>query len=157
MMEQSAHFKNRLLMTVFVALLMPLASADQNARKQSFDDFYGLYYADWENQESNLALVISSNGQPIPPKANDEEAPTHPGFYVGVQHFQFASSRFSPQGFSFRTRSVDGRLFTFRGRFGREQVDIIPEVPYLVGVLKEVRNGRIVRKEKVHFGHAVIL
>jgi len=157
MKEHSVKLLNSWIVPLLVALQFSLAPAGQQADKQSVDDLYGLYYGDWDKQGSDLAIVISPDGQPIPPKENDPQAPTRPGFYVGEQHFEFASSNFSPQGFSFRTRSVNGRVFSFRGRFGREQVDVIPEVPYLAGVLAETQNRHIVRKKKIHFGHAVVL
>ena len=138
------------------AMLIPLVAARQKAERLTVDDLYGLYYGNWGNQEADIALVISANGKPIPPKVNDPDAPTQPGFYLGERHFEFASSRFSPEGFSFRTKSLDGIVFSFSGRFGREQVDVIPDVPYLEGELKEMQKDRVVRRKKVHFGHAVI-
>ena len=94
---------------------------------------------------------------PIPHKANDPDAPTHPGLHVGQRLFRFASSSFSPLGFTFRTVRVGQTAYSFQGRFGRANVDVIPNVPYLVGVLTETRNGRVVSKKQMHFGHAVIL
>jgi hypothetical protein len=142
---------------ILATILMPLALVGQQEEKHCSDFLYGLYYGSWNDQESDLAFVISSNGQPIPPKANDPGAPTASGFYEGERHFKFASSQFSPQGFSFRTVGIDGKTFSFKGRFGCEEVDVIPEVPYLEGELTEMRNGRVVRRKKVHFVHAVIL
>jgi len=149
--------KIQVLLTVLLAILMPLVLKGQQAEEHYSDYLYGLYYGGWENQESGLAFVISPDGKPIPPKANDEDAPTKPGFYVGEKYYEFAWSKFSPKAFSFRTKSVNGTEFAFHGQFGCEQVDIIPEVPYLEGELKETQNGRVVRRAKLHFGHAVIL
>ena len=149
--------KNQLLIPILAAILMPLALAGRQAEQQCSDYLYGLYYGSWDNKGSDLAFVISSDGQAIPPKANDPDAPTHPGFYVGEKHFEFAWSKFSSRELSFRTKTVDGTAFSFHGRFGCESVDVIPEVPYLEGELKESRNGRLVRKKKLHFGHAVVL
>jgi hypothetical protein len=118
---------------------------------------YGLYYADCDKEPDCPALVISSDGTPIPPKANDPDAPTQPGLHVSQRLFPFAWSEFSSQGFAFRTDRVGHTAYFFRGRFGRENVDIISDVPYLAGVLTERRNGRVVSKKKVHFGHAVII
>ncbi len=149
--------KNRVVVPLLAAFLMPLAIVGQQEEQHCSDYLYGLYYGSWDNQGSDLAFVISPDGKPIAPKANDPEAPTQPGFYVGEQHFEFASSRFSPQGFSFRTNSANGAVFSFHGRFGCEQVEDLGEVPYLEGELKEIRDRRVVRKQKVHFGHAVVL
>ena len=113
---------------------------------------YGLYYLD-----DDTALVISRDGRPIPPKENDPEAPTLPGFHVRPRYFKFAISRLSDQGFSFRTERIEGTEYSFTGKFGTENVDVIEDVPYLAGTLTERRNGRIVRRKAVHFSHAVIL
>jgi|SRR5580704_492926 hypothetical protein len=147
---------NRIWILILAAILIPLTLGGQQKEKHCSDFQYGLYYGSWDNQGSDLAFVISTNDQPIPPKANDPDAPTKPGFYKGEQRFNFASSQFTPQSFSFRTVGIDGRTFSFRGRFGCEAVDVIPEVPYLEGELTEMRNGHVVRKKKIHFGHAAI-
>ena len=121
-------------------------------------ELYGLYYAASNDQKGELvALVISPDGKPIPPKANDPDAPTQPGLHIGLQHYSFASSRLSSKGFSFRTVSANGVEFSFYGRFGHEKVESIGNVPYLDGTLGEMHGGRLVQKRIVHFGHAVIL
>jgi hypothetical protein len=146
------------LVALTALLLMQSATVGQQPKVQKVTDLYGLYYAYENDQETPFAaLVFSSDGKPIPPKANDEDAPTQPGLHIGQQRFPFAWSRFSPQGFSFRTARIGDTEYSFRGRFGREQVDIISGGPYLVGVLMERRNGRVPLRKKVHFGHAVIL
>jgi hypothetical protein len=155
--RNSTRYNGRWLMLIFVMLLVPLGLAAQKAEKQNIDALYGLYYGDWDNPGSDLAIVISSNGLPIPPKANDPDAPTKPGFYIGQIDFEFESSEFSLHGFTFRTKKVNGTFFSFAGRFGREQDAEVGEVPYLEGELKEVRNDHVVRHKKVHFAHAVIL
>ena len=75
--------------------------------------------------------MISPDGKPIPLKANDPDAPTEPGLHVNGRHFKFASSRLTLQGFTFHTVTVEGREYSFEGKFGREQVDVIPDVPIL--------------------------
>jgi hypothetical protein len=147
---------NRIWIAILATILIPLTPGGQQEKPCSSNHLQGLYYGSWDKQEDNLAFVISPDGQPIPPKANDPDAPTKPGFYEGQQRFDFVSSRFSSQGFSFRTIAIEGRTFSFNGRFGCEAVDVIPEVPYLKGELTEARNGRVVRRKKIHFGHAVV-
>jgi len=135
----------------------PVPVARQTEQEQ-MSELYGLYYADLGEQESGqTAFVISPDGKPIPPKSNDPEAPTQPGLHVKGQHFKFAWSHLSLNGFAFRTVSVDGTEYSFEGKFGREKVEDIPDVPYLAGVLKEARNSRVVHTKKVCFGHAVVL
>jgi hypothetical protein len=123
-------------------------------------ELYGLYYPDPDFDEpgsGESGLVISEDGKPIPPKENDPDAPTLPGLHVNGRHFKFAWSRLTLQGFAFRTVIVDGREYSFEGKFGREQADVIPDVPFLAGVLTEKRNSRVVQRKRVHFGHAVVL
>jgi hypothetical protein len=120
-------------------------------------DLYDLYYAELPKKGALAALVISPNGEPIPRKQNDPDDPTRPGFYLDDQRFAVASSEITAHGFEFRTDSVAGIEFCFRGSFGREDVEDIPAVPYLAGVLVERRHRRIVRKKTKRFARAVIL
>jgi lysophospholipase L1-like esterase len=141
-------------------LSRPVVSVAEQTAQEQIRDLYGLYYPDPDLGElggGETGLVISPDGKPIPQKENDPEAPTSPGLHINGRHFPFTWSQLSAQGFAFRTVSVDGTEYSFEGRFGREQVDVIPEVPYLAGVLTEERNSRAVRTKKVHFGHAVVL
>ncbi len=135
----------QVLIAVLAVLLLPSAIAGQLKEKHCSDYPYGLYYGSWTNKDSDLAFVISRGGKPIPQKANDPDAPTQPGFYVEDRRYEFASSKLSEQSFTFRTVQVDGNVFEFQGRFGCEQVDVIPEVPYLEGKLTQSLNGRVVR------------
>jgi hypothetical protein len=126
----------------------------------SHGELYGLYYPDPDfigQGSGESGLVISQDGKAIPPKANDPDAPTLPGLHVNGRHFEFAWSRLTLQGFAFRTVTVDGYEYAFEGKFGREQVDVIPDVPYIAGVLTGKRNRHVVQRTQVHFGHAVIL
>ena len=137
----------------------PVPVARQTEQEQ-MRELYGLYYPDPDFNEQGSGesgLVISPDGKAIPPKVNDPDAPTEPGLHVNGRHFKFAWSRFSPQGFAFRTVSVHGIEYSFEGKFGREQSDIIPDVPYLAGVLTEKRNLHVVQRKKMHFGQAVVL
>lgn len=137
----------------------PVPVARQTEQEQ-MSELYGLYYADpdlGEQGKGESGLVISPDGKPIPPKLNDEDAPTEPGLHVNGRLFKFVWSRLTLRAFAFRTVAVDGCEYSFEGEFGREQVDVIPDVPYIAGVLTEKRNSRVVQTKKVHFGHAVIL
>ena len=150
--------KNHVLLVVMSLVIASSVFASGQAQEKHCTDYlYGLYYGSWDNKGSDLAFVISSDGKPIPPKSNDPDAPTLPGFYVGEKRYEFDSSRVSAKEMSFQTKQVDGTVFSFQGRFGCEPVDVIPEVPYFAGELKEMRNGRLIRKKSLHFGHAVVL
>ncbi len=120
-------------------------------------DFFGLYYLDLGEQSGETALVISPDGKPIPPKENDPQAPRLPGLHVKGKYFKFLWSRISQGGFAFRTVNIEGTEYLFHGKFGREKVDVIPEVPYLSGLLSEKHDSSLVRQKKVHFAHAVVL
>jgi len=136
---------------------VPVARQTEQEQMRELD---GLYYPDpdfTEQGSSESGLVISPDGKTIPPKANDPDAPTEPGLQVDGRLFKFARSRLTLQGFAFRTVTVDGCECSFEGKFGREKVDIIPDVPYLAGVLTEKRNSRVVQRKKMNFGHAVVL
>ena len=141
-------------------LSRPVVSVPKQTAQEQERELYGLYYPEpdfGEQGSGESGLVISPNGKPIPPKENDPEAQTLPGLHVNGRHFKFAWSQFSLQGFAFRTVRVDGIEYSFHGKFGREKADVIPDVPYLAGILTEKRNSRVVHRKKVHFGHAVIL
>ncbi len=142
---------------VFFAVLSFLTSAIPIPLIQAKEHWssYGLYYL--EGDAGQTALVISPDGRPIEPKANDPEAPTLPGFHVGSRHFKFVASHFSERTFSFRTERIDGTEYSFVGSFGHEDVDVIPDVPFLAGTLIEKHNRKTVSKRAAHFGHAVIL
>jgi hypothetical protein len=145
------------LATVVVFLLVTIQPAANNLEQRDKSALYGLYYGDWDDQDYSLAIVISPNGKPIPPKANDPDAPTQPGFYVEQNQFAFAETAFSSQVFSFQTKVVSGTSYYFRGRFGHEQVEDISDVPFLQGYLRETKDGKVTREKKVRFVHAVIL
>ncbi|HKW56083.1 MAG TPA: hypothetical protein VJN42_01885 [Candidatus Acidoferrum sp.] len=141
-----------------LVLLISRAQALQKLENKIRDDLYGLYYGTWSEQPADVATVISPDGKPIPPKENDPQAPTRPGFYVGEKRFEFVSSRVSNERFTFQTTSVDGVAFSFDGKFGRERVEGIDElVPYVEGELRETRDGTVVKKKTMHFAHAVVL
>ena len=140
-----------------------IVRASRNSQQITSDmpaDLYGLYYAtcdEGDEQPDCPALVISKDEKSISLKENDTASPTHPGLHVGQRLFPFAWSRFSLGGFAFRTARVGHTAYSFQGRFGREDVDVISDVPYLTGVLTVTRHHRVVRRKKVHFAHAVIL
>jgi lysophospholipase L1-like esterase len=135
-------------------------SVARQTEQEQLLELYGLYYPepDFGVQGSGESgLVISQDAKPIPPKVTDPDAPTLPGLHVNGRHFEFAWSRLTLQGFAFRTVIVDGYEYSFEGMFEREQVDVIPDVPYLAGVLTKKRNTHVLQRTKMRFGHAVIL
>jgi len=137
----------------------PVPVARQTEQEQ-MGELYGLYYPDpdfHEKGSGESGLVISEDGKTIPRKENDPDAPTLPGLHVNGRHFKFAWTRLTLQGFAFRTVIAEGREYSFEGKFGREKADVIPDVPYLAGVLTEKRNSQVLQQKKIKFGHAVVL
>lgn len=121
------------LMALIALFLLETATIGQQSQLQKISNFYGLYYAD-ENDQGAIfaALVFSSDGRPIPPKANDEDAPTQAGLYIGQQRFPFAWSHFSPQGFSFRTARIGDTEYSFSADLDVKRSMSYPECPILL-------------------------
>ena len=121
----------------------------------------GLFYVvsgDWRNDLR--ALVISYSDNPIGPKANDPDAPTIPGFYPSPgKRFDFANVAVVRKKVTFKTKTIGGVSYVFSGETGEEVVkgfDPSVLVPFIKGSLVTLKSGKIVKREKVKFGHAVI-
>lgn len=152
------------LKIILCALVVPLTAGSQTPKRSRYVDpavYDGLFYivsGDWQNDLR--ALVISYSDDPIGPKANDPEAPTTPGFYPSPgKRFDFVKIEVVRRKISFKTQSIDGVSYIFCGETGKEVVkgfDPSILVPYITGSLLTLRNGKIVKRENVKFGHAVI-
>jgi hypothetical protein len=119
-------------------------------------DTEGLYYLDAkQNHQDIWAFVITLRGQGIPPKENDPDAPTKPGFYIGSQYYRFIKYSVTRKLVSFETVKIDGRSFRFRGTVRRVTVCEIENIPELRGQLVEI-NGSTNKQKNVRFGHAVV-
>ena len=117
----------------------------------------GLYYLDSTSDvASDIAFVITRDGRAIPPKSNDPAAPTLQGLHVDGTRFRFAARSVSMKRVSFRTVTVRGVSYRFSGRVGFEKVESIDDVPYVLGTLSTIRNGKTFTR-KVRFVHAVVL
>ena len=149
--------KSRLSAELSLLLLIAGLAASSHANAQVPKDLYGLYYADWDRDESAPSLVISPDDKAIPPKGNDPDAPTIPGFHLKDQRYPFASSKITDNHFTFKTTEVSGTYFSFEGNFKRQDVEDIPNVPYLEGTIVETHRGRKTQTRKIRFEHAVIL
>jgi hypothetical protein len=131
-------------------------STQQTQQRDELERFCGLYYLEGDDL-FQMALVISPDGKPVPRPFNDPDAPSRPGFHVGKKYFPFANSEFSHKKFLFETTAISGIKYSFQGEFGYDHMEGFdpPDVPYLRGVLVERRNGRVVSRKQVKFGHAV--
>ena len=119
-------------------------------------DTEGLYYlAAKQNNQAIWAFVITRQGRAIPPKENDPDAPTKPGFYMGTQHYPFGKYSVTRTMVSFETVTREGRSFRFRGTVHRKTVCAIENVPELRGQLVESK-GATQKQTNVRFGHAVV-
>jgi len=145
-----------LLLPLILGLIAPIVHSTAAISGPAHDQ-YGLYYADWDNDESSVSLVLSPDGKPIPPKGNDPDAPTQPGFYLHNQRYSFASLKLSAATLAFTTKEVNGLRFSFMGRFGRQSEDEIVDVPYIDGTITQTKPGGRAQTRKIRFGHAVIL
>jgi len=145
----------------FVACISVLAGpvfGGSALQRRHWLDTEGLYYFDkGVTANVEIALVITRDGRPIPPKANDREAPTLPGLHVSGERFKLRSFSVSSKRVSFRTLHVRGVSYSFEGDVGREDVDVIEDVPFLTGTLVKRARGRVVERWKGRFAHAVIL
>jgi|GEM_PF-4330915 len=122
--------------------------------------FYGLYYLASKDHSDERKLIISDDGEAIPPKANDPDEATLPGFYLSHEYrLDFAEIEIIGKSIFFRTRESSGSYVEFRGVFGEEIdpnfSDDIP-IPFIKGTLRAFKNGKVVKSESVRFGHAVI-
>jgi len=120
----------------------------------------GGYVIDSADQYDERALVISYDDEPIEPKPNDPDAPTLPGFYLSYKvRFEFERVEVIGNKVYFKTRSIGGVTYEFKGISGEE---VIPNfnpsirVPFIKGILIRLKNGEVMSKEEIKFGHAVV-
>jgi len=119
----------------------------------------GLYYVSrGADKFYGGALVLSYNDKPIPPQANDPDAPTRPGFYLpDNDRYDFQRVEVIDKKVYFKTSSVGGVSYEFFGNSGKESdpnFDI--PIPFITGEITTLKNGKPVNKEKIRFSHKVI-
>ena len=153
------------VVSVSALFLAPIGTASQTpAGKSKYVDpavYDGLFYVVSGDWRTNLrALVISYSDHSIEQKANDPDAPTIPGFYPSPdKRFDFEHIVVVRKKVSFTTRTVDGLKYVFSGRSGMgpvEGLDSKTLVPFIEGSLVTLKNGKVIKRERVKFGHAVI-
>ena len=159
-------FKGLVVSLVLCALeLAPMSAAAQKLTPTSkyvepavYDGLFYVVSGDWRNDLR--ALVITNDDKSIEPKATDPDAPTVPGFYPAPgKRFSFEHVEVIRKKVSFKTQTIDGVSYHFSGTSGREVVqgfDPKALVPFIRGSLVTLKNGKIVKRESVKFGHAVI-
>ena len=119
----------------------------------------GLFFVESSNEWDSRALVLSSNNKPIPPKANEPDAPTVPGYYLSyTKRLAFQKVEVIGKKVYFKTRSVSGVIYEFRGTAGAEiDPEFTDPIQFIKGTMTKFKRGKIVKTEKIKFGHAVIL
>ena len=120
----------------------------------------GLYYVESSDNSDERELAITFDGKPIPPKSNDPEAPTITGFYLSrSKRVAFQKVEISGKKVYFKTRSISGISYEFRGTIGEEinsDFDSSQLLPFIKGTMTKFKRGKIVKTEKIKFGRAVI-
>jgi len=152
-----------------LSCLLPPATTGNPKHQQRFSSKYekpamygGLFYVvgSSDNVEER-SVVISYDDKPIEAKANDPDAPTIPGFYLSnKQRYDFERIEVIESSVYFKTHIIEGVSFEFSGTLGEEIVptfDPSIAVPFIKGALTTVRNGKVVKKEEIMFGHAVVV
>ena len=119
----------------------------------------GLFFVESSNDSENRALVLSSNNKPIPPKANEPDAPTIPGYYLSyTKRLTFSKVEVIGRKVYFKTRSVGGISYEFRGTAGEEKDSYFTEpIQFIKGTMTKFKRGKVVKAEKIKFGHAVVI
>lgn len=117
-----------------------------------------MYYGDNLFENGNASLVISFENKPIPPKANEPDSPTIPGFYPkGNERFPFLEIKVIRNQVYFKTDSISGVRFEFKGVTGKEfDSELNTYVPFIVGVVTRFQDDKPNKRQKITFGHAVI-
>lgn len=145
-----------ILMLSFVAVGQQLRFSSKYKNPQA----EGLYYVASSDNSDKRELVLSSDDKPMPQKTNEPDAPTIPGFYLlRSKRLSFEKVEVIGKKVYFKTRAVRGVSYEFRGTAGEEIVpkfDDTTPVPFIKGKLTKLKKGKIVKTERIKFGHAVI-
>lgn len=145
-----------LCLTLLIAPVFANQAQRPSSRYEKPAVYDGLYYG----KSGEWALVLSYNDKSIPPKENDPDAPTKPGFYPsGKERYGFQRVEVIGDKVYFKTLSVRGISYEFVGKTGSQIVpDFDPStpIPFIEGVITTLKNGKPVNKEEIKFSHAVI-
>jgi len=96
-----------------------------------------------------------------PPKANEPDAPTVPGYYLSYTiRLTFSKVEVISKKVYFKNRSVSGMSYEFRGTAGEEidpEFDDTTPIPFIKDIMTKFKRGKIIKTEKIKFDRAVIL
>ena len=147
---------------VALILILSFVAVGQQSRfssKYKNPKAEGLFFVQSSNDSDGRALVLSSNNKPIPPKANEPDAPNVPGYYLSyTKRLPFSKVEVIGKKVYFKTRSVSGVSYEFRGTAGEENdPEFTALIQFIKGTMTKFKRGKIVKTEKIEFGHAVVL
>lgn len=164
-MTRTLLFKKSILFFTALAIAsIPFTAAGQRATyKSKYVDpavYDGLFYNLSDDWTTNFALVISYDDNPIDQKPNNPGAPRVPGLYPSHgKRFDFERLEVIRNKVTFKTRTVDGVGYSFSGESGQGPVrgmDASILVPFIRGTLVTLKNGKVMKREAIKFGHAVV-
>lgn len=123
----------------------------------------GAYWIEVPKPWFTRLIVISADNRELMPNSHDDAQPTIPGYYAAKKesepftHYPFKAVQVGNGRATFSTKVVEGVHFVFIGISGTEfdEPSNIPDVPFIKGTLFTYRNGKLIKREKVKFGHAV--
>ena len=123
----------------------------------------GTYYGKRPNNKVTSELALSNRNKRLPVNDHDDSLPTLPGYYFrrsessAFTRFPFKTVVVRRGYARFTTISVKGVHFVFRGKWGTafEEQSNIEDVPYMYGTLTTYRKGKLVKRERIRFGHHV--
>ncbi len=123
----------------------------------------GWYWIDSPKPWFTRLVAISHRDRRFPKDTHDESLPAVPGYYhrrieaSPFIRYRFASVSVRRGRATFVTKTVKGIHFVFRGKWGTAYLKsaMIEDVPFLKGVLLTYRRGKLIKRERVRFGHAV--
>jgi hypothetical protein len=146
---------------IALILLLSFVAVGQQSRfssKYKKPQAEGLFFVESPDENDSRALVLSSNNKPIPPKANEPDAPTVPGYYLSyTKHLPFEKVEVIGKNVYFKTRKVGGVSYEFRGTAGKENDPEFAEpIQFIKGTMTKFKRGKIVKTLKIKFNHAVI-
>ncbi len=147
-----------------IALIL-LSSFVAVGQQSSFSSKYknpqaeGLFFVESSDANDSRALVLSSNNKPIPPKANEPDAPTVPGYYLSyTKRVAFEKVEVIGRKVFFRTRSVGDIIYEFRGTAGKDiDSEFNKPIQFTKGTMTKLKKRKIVKSVKMSFNHAVVL
>lgn len=147
---------------VALILILSFVAVGQQSRfssKYKNPKAEGLFFVESSDVDDSRALVLSSNNKPIPPKANEPDAPTIPGYYLSyTKRLPFSKVEVIGKKVYFKTRSVGGVSYEFRGTAGAEiDPEFTDPIQFIKGTMTKFKRGKVVKTQKLKFGHAVVL